>query len=53
MIPRIAEQNIIVSGRHDGLRISIHAYNTMDDVEQVLAALRQHADLMVREGQPV
>jgi selenocysteine lyase/cysteine desulfurase len=53
VIARLAEQNIIVSGRHDGLRISFHAYNTMDDVEQVLAALRQHADLMVREGQPV
>lgn len=53
VISRLAEQNIIVSGRHDGLRISFHVHNTMDDVRQVLAALKKSADLMVREGQPV
>ncbi|HXN65816.1 MAG TPA: aminotransferase class V-fold PLP-dependent enzyme [Candidatus Acidoferrales bacterium] len=52
-IARLAEQNIVVSGRHDGLRISFHVHNTLDDVQQVLAALKKSADLMVREGQPV
>jgi selenocysteine lyase/cysteine desulfurase len=52
VIARLAEQNIVVSGRSDGLRISFHVYNTLDDVNQALAALKQCADLMVREEQP-
>lgn len=53
VIGRLAEQNIVASGRLDGLRISFHVYNTFDDVERVLAAMKNCADLMVREGQPV
>jgi selenocysteine lyase/cysteine desulfurase len=53
VIARLAERKIIVSGRHDGLRISFHVYNTLDDVEQVLEALKRCADLMVGDRQPV
>jgi selenocysteine lyase/cysteine desulfurase len=53
VIALLAEQNIIVSSRHDGLRISFHVHNTLDDVRQVLDALKKSMDLMVREGQPV
>lgn len=53
VIARFAAQNIVVSRREDGLRISFHVYNTLRDVEQVLAALKESADLMVREGQSV
>jgi len=53
VMARFAEQNIVVSRRQDGLRISFHVYNTFQDVDQVLAALRESADLMVREGQSV
>jgi selenocysteine lyase/cysteine desulfurase len=53
VIAQLAEQNIIVSSRHDGLRISFHVHNTLDDVRQVLDALKKSLDLMVREGQPV
>jgi selenocysteine lyase/cysteine desulfurase len=53
VIALLAEQNIIVSSRHDGLRISFHVHNTLDDLRQVLDALKKSMDLMVREGQPV
>ncbi len=35
------------------LRISFHVHNTLDDVKQVLGALKECSDLMVRERQPV
>jgi selenocysteine lyase/cysteine desulfurase len=50
---RLAERNIIVSGRHEGLRISFHIHNTLDDVRAVLDVLKQHLDLMVREKETV
>ncbi|HET9399600.1 MAG TPA: aminotransferase class V-fold PLP-dependent enzyme, partial [Candidatus Acidoferrales bacterium] len=40
VIAKLAAQNIVVSGRHDGLRISFHVHNTLDDVQQVLSALK-------------
>jgi selenocysteine lyase/cysteine desulfurase len=52
VIESLSRRNIIVSGRHDGLRISFHVHNTMDDVEQVLEALKECLQLMVREPQP-
>jgi selenocysteine lyase/cysteine desulfurase len=51
-IAHFAQQNIILSGRQNGLRISFHAYNTLDDVKQVLAVLKNCRDLMVGEAQP-
>lgn len=53
VIGRLAARNIIVSGRHDGLRISFHVHNTLDDVREVLGALKECSELMVRERQPV
>lgn len=53
VIQKLAAKNIVVSGRHDGLRISFHVHNTLDDVKQVLGALKECSDLMVRERQPV
>lgn len=53
VIAKLAELNIIVSGRHDGLRISFHVHNTLDDVRQVLEALDKFPELMVREEQTV
>lgn len=50
MVARLADQNIVVSNRHDGLRIAFHVYNTMEDVERVLQALQRHLDLLVLEG---
>jgi selenocysteine lyase/cysteine desulfurase len=52
VITRLAERNIVVSGRHDGLRVSFHMHNTLKDVQEVLRALQGCLDLMVREHQP-
>ena len=53
VIAKLAERNIIVSGRHDGLRISFHVHNTLDDVRQVLEALETCPELMVHHEQTV
>ncbi|MGC1107535.1 MAG: aminotransferase class V-fold PLP-dependent enzyme [Candidatus Acidiferrales bacterium] len=53
LIAKLAAQNIVASGRHDGLRVSFHVHNTLDDVHQVLEALKNHRDLMVCEKQKV
>ena len=49
MVSRLAEQHIVVSRRMDGLRISFHVYNTLDDVKTVLGVLEKNANLAVRE----
>ncbi|MGH9727241.1 MAG: aminotransferase class V-fold PLP-dependent enzyme [Candidatus Acidiferrales bacterium] len=53
VIAKLADMNIIVSGRHDGLRISFHVHNTLEDVRQVLEALEKFPELMVHEEQAV
>jgi selenocysteine lyase/cysteine desulfurase len=53
VIASLAAKNIIVSGRHDGLRVSFHVHNTLDDVREALAALKSCIELMVRERQTV
>jgi selenocysteine lyase/cysteine desulfurase len=50
LVSKLAEQKIVVSNRHDGLRIAFHVYNTMEDVTTVLAALERNVDLLVLEG---
>jgi selenocysteine lyase/cysteine desulfurase len=47
MVRRFAENGVVCSSRHDGLRISFHAYNTMDDVEFVLRLLQQNLEMLV------
>jgi selenocysteine lyase/cysteine desulfurase len=38
----LAKENIVVSCRHDGLRVAFHLYNTVDDVDRVLRALKNN-----------
>ena len=45
----LAESNIIASSKFDGLRISFHVYNTLDDVRAILAALEANMELVVPE----
>ena len=53
LVSRFAENGVIVSSRRDGLRISFHIYNTLDDVEYVLQLLQRNLDLLVtEEGNP-
>lgn len=47
LVQKLAESNIVASNRHDGLRISFHVYNTMDDVNAVVEVLKKNIHLMV------
>jgi selenocysteine lyase/cysteine desulfurase len=49
LLARLEEHGVVASGRHGGLRLSFHLYNTRGDVEQVLEVLESHLDLLVRE----
>lgn len=45
---RLEARGIIASARGDGLRVSFHAYNDDGDVDAVLAALEDAAELVAR-----
>jgi selenocysteine lyase/cysteine desulfurase len=47
LVQKLAERDIIASNRHDGLRISFHLYNTIEDVNAVVGVLKNNLDLMV------
>jgi selenocysteine lyase/cysteine desulfurase len=47
-VAKLTDRGIVASVRHDGVRFSFHAYNTMDDVQTALAALKEILDLMAR-----
>jgi len=46
LVRRFAENGVVCSSRHDGLRISFHAYNTLDDVKFVLRLLQQNLAML-------
>jgi selenocysteine lyase/cysteine desulfurase len=52
LIQKLAESDIVASNRHDGLRISFHVYNAMDDVQAVGQVLKKNIDLMVLDPDP-
>lgn len=47
LVQKVAESGIVASNRYDGLRISFHVYNTMDDVAAVMEILKKNIHLMV------
>jgi selenocysteine lyase/cysteine desulfurase len=49
MVKKMAAENIVVSNRMDGLRVSFHLYNTLDDVHAVLGRLEKNRALAVVE----
>jgi selenocysteine lyase/cysteine desulfurase len=49
MVKKMAADNMVVSNRMDGLRVSFHLYNTLDDVHAVLAQLEKNRTLAVVE----
>jgi selenocysteine lyase/cysteine desulfurase len=53
LVQKLAESGIVASNRHDGLRISFHVYNTMDDVKAVVEVLKKNIDLMVSDSASV
>jgi selenocysteine lyase/cysteine desulfurase len=48
-VKNLASHNIVASNRMDGLRVSFHVYNTLDDVQTVLRVLEKNIDLAVRQ----
>jgi len=46
------ENGVTCSSRHDGLRISLHAYNTLDEVYSVLRLIEQHLNLFAATAAP-
>ncbi len=48
-VKKLAARDIVVSNRMDGLRVSFHVYNTLDDVRAVLAALNDNLGLAARD----
>jgi len=53
LVQKLAESDIAASNRHDGLRISFHVYNTMDDVQAVAKVLEKHINLLVLDAASV
>ena len=49
MVQKLAASNIVVSNRMDGLRVSFHVYNTVDDVHAVLELLKRNSALVQHE----
>jgi selenocysteine lyase/cysteine desulfurase len=46
MVQALAQNDIIASSRFDGLRISFHVYNTLDDVNTVVEVLKKSIHLL-------
>jgi selenocysteine lyase/cysteine desulfurase len=49
LVQKFAAHGVVLSSRHDGLRIAFHVYNTLDDVQFVLQLLAKSLGLLVRE----
>jgi selenocysteine lyase/cysteine desulfurase len=47
LVATLGEEGIVTSERDNNLRISAHCYNTVEDVDTVLAALQRHRKLLV------
>ena len=47
LVQKLAANRVVCSCRHDGLRLSFHVYNTLEDVEAVLSVLKHNRDLLV------
>jgi len=48
MVQKMAANNIVASNRMDGLRVSFHLYNSLNDVGAVLDLIAKNLDLVVR-----
>jgi selenocysteine lyase/cysteine desulfurase len=48
VVGRLTARGIVTSSRHDGVRFAFHVYNTLEDVDTALRALKDNLELMVR-----
>ena len=46
LVVALGDEGIVTSERDDNLRISAHCYNTVEDVDTVLGALKRHRKLL-------
>jgi selenocysteine lyase/cysteine desulfurase len=46
LVSALDGEGIVTSERDGNLRISAHCYNTVEDIDGVLAALRRHRTLL-------
>jgi selenocysteine lyase/cysteine desulfurase len=46
LVAALDREGIVTSDRDGNLRVSAHSYNSVEDVEAVLAALQRHKDLL-------
>jgi selenocysteine lyase/cysteine desulfurase len=46
LVKTLAQNGIVASNRFDGLRISFHVYNTLDDVNTVVEVLKKNMHLL-------
>ena len=46
LVATLDREGIVTSDRDGNLRLSAHCYNTVEDVDAVLASLRQHRELL-------
>ncbi|MGH3014642.1 MAG: aminotransferase class V-fold PLP-dependent enzyme, partial [Gaiellaceae bacterium] len=46
LVTALGSEGIVTSSRDGNLRVSFHGYNSSEDVEAVLAALRRHRELL-------
>ena len=49
VVQKLSESNITASNRHDGVRISFHVYNTIEDVQAVTEVLKKNLHLLFLE----
>jgi selenocysteine lyase/cysteine desulfurase len=49
VVKKLAARDIVASNRMDGLRVSFHLYNTLEDVRAVLAALNDNLGLAIHD----
>jgi selenocysteine lyase/cysteine desulfurase len=45
VVKDLAEKKVIVSARGKGLRVSVHIFNNFDDIDRLIAALREAASV--------
>ena len=46
LVEALAAEDVVASERDSNLRVSLHLYNTADDIDAVLSALRRHRALL-------
>jgi len=46
LVNKLADQQVVASSRHDGVRFGLHVYNTAEDISYVLEMLERNLDLL-------